>query len=104
MQVIARTKLVSNRRHMEIFLSSCNGNPLAKSLCGYIFKPYCQKLLHKGGCFRYRELFSGAQKQKQRKRGRQYVGDGQKNYNPTVIAASANSGAGGSRSTCKSAI
>ncbi|KAG3036926.1 hypothetical protein PC121_g24173 [Phytophthora cactorum] len=81
MQVIARTKLVSNRLNMESFLSSCNGNPLAQSLCGYIFEPYCLRLLHEGGRFKYRELFSGAQKPKpkqkrRRKRGRRDIGDG----------------------------
>lgn len=80
MQVIARTKLISNRLNMESLLSSCNGNPLAQSLCGYIFEPYCLRLLQTGGRFKFRELFSGNQKRKpkqRRKRGRQYIGDGQ---------------------------
>ncbi|EGZ26089.1 hypothetical protein PHYSODRAFT_327019 [Phytophthora sojae] len=73
MRVIARTKLVSNRRNMESFLSACNGNPLAQSMCGYIFEPHCLRLLHEGGSFEYRELLSGADMQRQRKRGRRDI-------------------------------
>ncbi|EGZ26025.1 hypothetical protein PHYSODRAFT_326967 [Phytophthora sojae] len=73
MRVIARTKLISNRANMESFLSACNGNPLAQSLCGYIFEPHCLRLLHEGGNFEYRELLTGAEMQRQRKRGRRDI-------------------------------
>ncbi|EGZ23507.1 hypothetical protein PHYSODRAFT_480338 [Phytophthora sojae] len=72
MKVIARTKLISNRANMESFLSACNGNPLAQSMCGYILEPHCLRLLHEGGSFEYRELLSGAM-QRQRKRGRRDI-------------------------------
>lgn len=71
MQVIARTKWQSDRTKMQSLLGSCDGNPLAQSLCGYIFERHSMDLLERGGTFVYRELLSGAQrKQNTIKRGR----------------------------------
>ncbi|CEG45865.1 uncharacterized protein PHALS_02138 [Plasmopara halstedii] len=106
-KVIARTKWRSDRAKVQGLLCSCDGNPLAQSLCGYVFEPYSMDLLEQGGNFVYRKLLSGADMRKRdtnkRNRGNPVNEDEKKLY-PTVIAASANSGAGGSRPTCQSAI
>ena len=46
---------------MHSLLASCRGNPLASSLCGYIFEPYAMDMLEKGGTFKCRELVGGRQ-------------------------------------------
>ena len=73
MQVIARTKWQSDRTKMQSLLGSCDRNPLAQSLCGYIFEPHAMDLLEQGGTFVCRRLLSGAEMRKRdsakRKRG-----------------------------------
>ncbi|KAG3113290.1 hypothetical protein PI126_g24760, partial [Phytophthora idaei] len=73
MQVIARTKWRSDRAKMQNLLGSCDGNPLAQSLCGYFFEPHSMDLLEQGGTFVCRKLLSGAEMRKRdtikRKRG-----------------------------------
>ncbi|KAF1322370.1 hypothetical protein FI667_g11337, partial [Globisporangium splendens] len=72
-KVIAQTKWRRDRLKMQSLLGSCDGNPLAQSLCGYIFEPHSMDLLERGGCFIYRKLYSYAEMRKQetikRKRG-----------------------------------
>ncbi|GMF28390.1 unnamed protein product [Phytophthora fragariaefolia] len=73
MQVIARTKWRSDRAKVQNLLGSCDGNPLAQSLCGYVFEPHSMDLLEQGGTFVCRKLLSGADMRKRdtikRKRG-----------------------------------
>jgi hypothetical protein len=64
LQVIARTKWKSDRATMQNLLGSCDGNPLAQSLCGYVFETYGMDLLEKGGTFVCRKLLSDADMRK----------------------------------------
>ncbi|KAL8007256.1 hypothetical protein Plhal703r1_c04g0022711 [Plasmopara halstedii] len=63
-QVIARTnwqKWLTNHTKMQKLLGSCDINPLAQSLCRYIFEPHTMNLLEQGGTFVCRKLHSGAE-------------------------------------------
>ncbi|KAF4149872.1 hypothetical protein GN958_ATG00945, partial [Phytophthora infestans] len=72
-QVIVRLKWRSDRAKMQNLLGSCDGNPLAQSLCGYVFERHSMDLLQQGGTFVCRKLLSGADMRKRdtikRKRG-----------------------------------
>lgn len=59
LEIIVRKKGDEARREMQSLLASCNGNPLASALCGYIFEPYAIDLLEKGGTFTCRQLVHG---------------------------------------------
>jgi hypothetical protein len=59
LDVIVRNKGVEAKRRMSELLPSCQGNPLAAALCGYIFEPHAIELLEKGGTFTCRELVDG---------------------------------------------
>nr|QUJ09332.1 crinkler 4 [Plasmopara viticola] len=58
--VIARLKWKPDRELQQNLLGSCDDNPLASSLCRYIFEPYSMNLLEQGGTFVYRKLSSSA--------------------------------------------
>ncbi len=64
LQEIARTKWKSDRATMQNLLGSCDGNPLAQSLCGYVFETHGMELLEKGGTFVCRKLLSDADMRK----------------------------------------
>ncbi|KAG2778972.1 hypothetical protein Pcac1_g11091 [Phytophthora cactorum] len=64
MQLIVRTKWRLDRAKLQSLLGSSDGNPLAQSLCGYIFELYSMDLLEQGGTFVYRELLSEKSKRK----------------------------------------
>nr|QUJ09330.1 crinkler 1 [Plasmopara viticola] len=72
-QVIARSKLKSERTRMKNLLNSCYKTHLATSLCRYILESYSMNLLEQGGTFVYRKLLSSAdmrmRKTIKRKRG-----------------------------------
>jgi hypothetical protein len=73
MQLIVRTKWQLDRAKLQSLLGSSDANPLAQSLCGYIFEFYCMDRLEQGGTFVFRKLVSGADMRKRdtikRKRG-----------------------------------
>ncbi|KAG3088026.1 hypothetical protein PI125_g18484 [Phytophthora idaei] len=64
MQLIVRTKWRLDRAKLQSLLGSSDGNPLAQSLCGYIFELYSMDRLEQGGTFVYRKLLSGKSKRK----------------------------------------
>ncbi|KAG3004984.1 hypothetical protein PC120_g18262 [Phytophthora cactorum] len=64
MQLIVRTKWRLDRAKLQSLLGSSDGNPLAQSLCGYIFELYSMDLLEQGGTFVYRKLLSEKSKRK----------------------------------------
>ncbi|KAG2769611.1 hypothetical protein Pcac1_g19080 [Phytophthora cactorum] len=64
MQLIVRTKWRLDRAKLQSLLGSSDGNPLAQSLCGYIFELYSMDLLEQGGTFVYRKLLSDKSKRK----------------------------------------
>ncbi|KAG2787307.1 hypothetical protein Pcac1_g3458 [Phytophthora cactorum] len=64
MQLIVRTKWRLDRAKLQSLLGSSDGNPLAQSLCGYIFELYSVDLLEQGGTFVYRKLLSEKSKRK----------------------------------------
>ncbi|KAG3161418.1 hypothetical protein PI126_g6450 [Phytophthora idaei] len=64
MQLIVRTKWRLDRAKLQSLLGSSDGNPLAQSLCGYIFELYSMDLLEHGGTFVYRKLLSRKSKRK----------------------------------------
>ena len=64
LDIIVRNKHLDDKSKMEGLLASCAGNPLAASLCGYIFEPYAVNSLAKGGEFKCRQLVHGNKKAK----------------------------------------
>ncbi|KAG2763856.1 hypothetical protein Pcac1_g24541 [Phytophthora cactorum] len=64
MQLIVRTKWRLDRAKLQSLLGSSDGNPLAQSLCGYIFELYSMDLLEQGGTFVCRKLLSGTEMRK----------------------------------------
>jgi hypothetical protein len=49
---------------MKRLLSSCDQDPLAASLCGYIFEPYAMEMMQNGGRFECRKLVNGRSKER----------------------------------------